>query len=85
MVHWDPQCVVRGQSPCLLLLAGVWLTRLQRAKSQSHTAGLVSNNNKVIQPHRHLSLLVDTMEIHHPQPLSIVEAMGRLPLPALHP
>ena len=44
--------------------------------------GLVSDDDEVVQPLHHPSVLADTMEICRLWPLSIVEAMERLPLPA---
>ena len=60
-----------------------WLRGLQCAKSQSHTEELRSDDNEVVQPLRLLSCLLETNAIWRPEPLSIVEAMERLPIPAV--
>ena len=44
---------------------------------------LVDKDDEVIQPLRLPSCLLDTMAIQHPEPLSIAEAMERLPVPAV--
>ena len=42
-----------------------------------------SDDDEVIQPQRLPSCLLETNAIHHPEPLSIAEAMERLPIPAV--
>ena len=74
--------VIRGLSPRLLWFTSRWLKGLQRAESQSHTADLVSEDDEVVQPLHLLSCLLETNAIRHPEPLSIAEAMERLPTPA---
>ena len=75
--------VVRGL--CLLILwsTDVWLRNLQRAESRSHTEELRSDNDEVVQPLRLPSCLLETNVIQRPEPLSIAEAMERLPIPAV--
>ena len=75
--------VVRGR--CLLIPWSVvaWLGSFQRAESRSHTEGLRSDDDKVVQPLRLPSLLLETNAICRPEPLSIAEAMERLPIPAV--
>ena len=70
---------------CLLIpkSVGVWLKSLQRTESRSHTEELRSDNNKVVQPQRLPSCLLEMNVIHRPESLSIVEAMERLPIPAV--
>ena len=74
---------VRGL--CLLILwsIDVWLRSLQRAKSRSHTEELRSDDDEVVQPLRLPSCLLETNAIWRPEPLSIAEAMERLPIPAV--
>ena len=75
--------VVRGR--CLLIpwFVDVWLKSFQRTESHSPTAGLRSNDNEIVQPLRLLSCLLETNAIRRPEPLSIAEAMERLPIPAV--
>ena len=75
--------VVRGPSPCLLWSVGAWLKSLQRAKSRSHMEELRSDDDEVVQPHQLPSCLLEMNAIRRPEPLSIVEAMERLPIPAV--
>ena len=74
---------VRGL--CLLIpkSVGVWLKSLQRSESRSHMEGLRSDDNKVVQPQRLPSCLLETNAIQRPEPPSIAEAMERLPIPAV--
>ena len=74
---------VRGLSPRLLKSVGGWLRSLQRTESRSHTEELRSDNNKVIQPLQLPSCLLETNAIRRSEPLSIAEAMERLPIPAV--
>ena len=74
---------IRGLCLLTLLSANVWLRHLQRAESRSHTEELRSNDDEVVQPLRLPSCLLETNVIRRPEPLSIVEAMERLPLPAV--
>ena len=46
-------------------------------------AGLVDEEDEIVQPLHLLSLLLDTTVIHCPKPLSISEAMERLPILAV--
>ena len=75
--------VVRGR--CLLILKFVdgWLKSLQRAKSRSPTEELRSDDDEIVQPLRLPSCLLKTNAIRRPEPLSIAEAMERLPIPAV--
>ena len=75
--------VIRGL--CLLILSsiGVWLKGLQRAESRSPTEELRSDDDEVVQPQRLPSCLLETNAIRRPEPLSIAEAMERLPIPAV--
>ena len=57
---------------------------MQHTESHSHTEELQSDDDKVVQPQRLLSCLLETNVIWRPEPLSIVEAMERLPIPAVH-
>ena len=75
---------VRGLSPRLLKSVGRWLRSLQCTESQSHMEELRSDDNKVVQPLQLPSCLLETNAIRHPEPLSIAEAMERLPIPAVH-
>ena len=70
---------------CLLILssAGAWLRSLQRAESRSHTEELRSDDDEVVQPQRLPSCLLELNAIRRPEPLSIAEAMERLPIPAV--
>ena len=68
---------------CLLRYRNGWLRSLQHAESRSHTEELRSNDNEVVQPQRLLSCLLKTNAIRRPEPLSIAEAMERLPIPAV--
>ena len=45
--------------------------------------GLQSDDDEVVQPLRLLSCLLETIAIRRPEPLSIAEAMERLPIPAV--
>ena len=74
---------VRGLCLLILLSVGVWLRSLQRAESRSPTEELRSDDDEVVQPQRLPSCLLETNAIHHPEPLSIAEAMERLPIPAV--
>ena len=74
---------VRGRFPHLLWFVGGWLRSLQCAESQSHTEELRSDDDKVIQPQRLPSCLLETNTIRRLEPLSIAEAMERLPIPAV--
>ena len=75
--------VVRGR--CLLILSSVdaWLKSSQRAESRSPTEGLRSDDDEVVQPQRLPSCLLGTNVIRRLEPLSIAEAMERLPIPAV--
>ena len=75
--------VVRGLCPCLFWFTSIWLRSLQRAESQSHTEGLVSENDEIVQPLQLPTCLLETNTIWRPEPLSIVEAMERLPILAV--
>ena len=74
---------VRG--PCLLILlsVGAWLRSLQRTKSRSPTEELQSDLDEIVQPQRLPSCLLETNAIRRPEPLSIAEAMERLPIPTV--
>ena len=74
---------VRGL--CLLILSFVdaWLRNSQRAESRSLTEGLRSDDDEIVQPLRLPSCLLETNAIRRPEPLSIAEAMERLPIPAV--
>ena len=74
---------VRGL--CLLILssATVWLRSLQRAESRSPTEELRSDLDEIVQPLRLPTCLLETNAIRRPEPLSIAEAMERLPIPAV--
>ena len=48
-----------------------------------HTGELVKEGDKVVQPLRCPSCLVDTMEIAPPRPVPIVEAIADLPRPPI--
>ena len=56
---------------------------LQRAESQSHMEELWSDDDEVVQPLRLPSCLLETNVIRRLKPLSIAEAMERLPIPAV--
>ena len=45
---------------------------------------LQSDDDKVLQPQRLPSCLLEMNAIRRPEPLSIAEAMERLPIPAVH-
>ena len=75
--------VVRGLCLLILLFVDAWLKSLQRAESRSPTEGLRSDDDKIVQPLRLPSCLLETNAIRHPDPLGIVEAMERLPIPAV--
>ena len=74
---------VRGLCLLILLSVGVWLRSLQRAESRSPTEELRSDLNEIVQPLRLPSCLLETNAIRRPEPLSIAEAMERLPIPAV--
>ena len=57
---------------------------MQRAESRFPTEGLRSDDDKVVQPQRLPTCLLETNAIWRPEPLSIAEAMERLPIPAVH-
>ena len=75
--------VVRGLCLLILLFVDGWLRRFQRAESRSPTEELRSNDDEVVQPLRLPSCLLETNAIRRPEPLSIAEAMERLPIPAV--
>ena len=75
--------VVRGLCLLILLFVGAWLKSLQRTESCSPTEELQSDDDEVIQPLQLPSCLLETNAIRHPEPLSIAEAMERLPIPAV--
>ena len=56
---------------------------MQHAESQSHTEELQSDDNEVVQPLRLPTCLLETNAIQRPEPLSIAEAMERLPIPVV--
>ena len=75
--------VVREHHPLILSFVGGWLKSLQRAESRSPTEELRSDDDEVVQPQRLPSCLLEMNVIRRPEPLSIAEAMERLPMPAV--
>ena len=75
--------VVRGRCPLILSFVDGWLRRFQRAESRSPTEELRSDDDEVVQPLRLPSCLLETNAIRRPEPLSIAEAMERLPILAV--
>ena len=75
--------VVRWLCHLILWSVVAWLKSLQRAESRSPTEGLRSDDDEIVQPLRLPSCLLETNAIRHPEPLSIVKAMERLPIPAV--
>ena len=79
-VAWKLQqyVAIRGPSPCLLWCANGWLRSLQCTESRSHMEEFVSINDKVIQPQRLPSCLLETNAIQCPEPLSL-GTKGQIP------
>ena len=69
--------------PLTLSFVDVWLRSPQRTESRSPTEELRSDDDEVVQPLRLPTCLLETNAIRHPEPLSIAEAMERLPIPAV--